>query len=67
MSLWKNTASLLKDSDRWQFIGNKVNLIGHGGQRFAEEVLGWNRVTIRKGQTELRSGTTFESYIQCTG
>ncbi|MCU7880622.1 MAG: hypothetical protein KZQ60_08855 [Candidatus Thiodiazotropha sp. (ex Lucinoma aequizonata)] len=32
-----------------------------GAQCFAEEVLGWNRVTIRKGQTELRSGTTFES------
>ncbi len=30
-----------------------VNIIGRGGQRFAESVLGWNRCTIRKGQQEL--------------
>ncbi|MCU7880099.1 MAG: hypothetical protein KZQ66_20820 [Candidatus Thiodiazotropha sp. (ex Lucinoma aequizonata)] len=33
-------------------MGNVVNLIGRGGQCFAEEILGWNRVTIRKGQTD---------------
>ncbi|MCU7902491.1 MAG: hypothetical protein KZQ66_11205 [Candidatus Thiodiazotropha sp. (ex Lucinoma aequizonata)] len=48
-------------------MGNVVNLIGRGGQCFAEEVLGWNRVTIRKGQTELRSGTTFESCFSARG
>ncbi|MCU7879144.1 MAG: hypothetical protein KZQ60_00020 [Candidatus Thiodiazotropha sp. (ex Lucinoma aequizonata)] len=48
-------------------MGNLVNLIGRGGQCFAEEILGWNRVTIRKGQTELRSGTTFESYFSARG
>ncbi|MCU7881624.1 MAG: hypothetical protein KZQ66_12050 [Candidatus Thiodiazotropha sp. (ex Lucinoma aequizonata)] len=48
-------------------MGNVVNLIDRGGQYFAEEVLGWNRVTIRKGQTELRSGTTFKSYFNARG
>ncbi|MCU7911519.1 MAG: hypothetical protein KZQ63_05125 [Candidatus Thiodiazotropha sp. (ex Lucinoma aequizonata)] len=48
-------------------MGNVVNLIGRGGQCFAEEVLGWNRVTIRKGQTELRSGTTFENCFTARG
>ncbi|MCU7895681.1 MAG: hypothetical protein KZQ66_00715 [Candidatus Thiodiazotropha sp. (ex Lucinoma aequizonata)] len=43
VSLWKNTASLLKGGDRRQFMGNVVNLIGRGSQCFAEEVLGWNR------------------------
>ena len=33
-----------------------VNLLGRGGQRFAESVLGWNRGTIRKGFIELESG-----------
>lgn len=33
-----------------------VNLMGRGGQIFAERVLGWNRGTIRKGQLELRCG-----------
>ncbi|MCU7879699.1 MAG: hypothetical protein KZQ66_18065 [Candidatus Thiodiazotropha sp. (ex Lucinoma aequizonata)] len=47
--------------------GNVVNLIGRGGQYFAEKVPGWNRVTIRKGQTELRSGTTFESCFSARG
>lgn len=34
-----------------------VDLLGKGGQRLAESVLGWNRVTIRKGKRELDSGT----------
>ncbi|MCU7882346.1 MAG: hypothetical protein KZQ66_11340 [Candidatus Thiodiazotropha sp. (ex Lucinoma aequizonata)] len=34
-------------------MGNVVNLIGRGGQCFAEEVLGWNCVTIRKGSSRL--------------
>lgn len=33
-----------------------VNLIGWGGQRFAEQKLGWDRKTIRKGQRELAVG-----------
>lgn len=33
-----------------------VDYIGWGGQRFAEEKLGWDRKTIRKGQGELHSG-----------
>ncbi|MCU7881176.1 MAG: hypothetical protein KZQ66_03435 [Candidatus Thiodiazotropha sp. (ex Lucinoma aequizonata)] len=48
-------------------MGNVVNLIGRGRQCFAEEILGWNRVTIRKGQTELQSGTTFESCFSTRG
>ncbi|MCU7908405.1 MAG: hypothetical protein KZQ71_06870 [Candidatus Thiodiazotropha sp. (ex Lucinoma aequizonata)] len=48
-------------------MGNVVNLIGRGDQCFPEEVLGWNRVTIRKGQTELRSGTIFESCFSARG
>ncbi|MFT7675247.1 MAG: hypothetical protein ACI845_003668, partial [Gammaproteobacteria bacterium] len=34
-----------------------VNIIGRGGQRFAESVLGWNRCTIRKGQRESSNGS----------
>jgi hypothetical protein len=36
-----------------------VALLGRGGQRFAETVLGWNRPTIRKGQIELETGIEF--------
>ncbi|MBL3619679.1 MAG: ISAzo13 family transposase [gamma proteobacterium endosymbiont of Lamellibrachia anaximandri] len=58
---------MLKGSDRRQFMGSVVNLIGRGGQCFAEEILGWNRVTVRKGQTELLSGTTFENRFSARG
>lgn len=40
-------------------MGGVVNLLGRGGQSFAERFLGWNRGTIRKGQAELQSGQAF--------
>ena len=55
-SLWKDTAEQLSGSARRIFMAQVVNLFGRGGQRFAESVLGWNRGTVRKGQTELKSG-----------
>jgi hypothetical protein len=42
-------AGTLERSDRRCFMAKVVNIIGRGGQRFAESVLGWNRCTIRKG------------------
>jgi hypothetical protein len=36
-------------------MGRVVNLLGRGGQRLAETLLGWNRGTIRKGQRELHN------------
>ena len=33
-----------------------VRKLGRGGQRQAEQELGWNREAIRKGQHELRTG-----------
>ena len=44
-----------------------INLLGHGGQRFAERVLKWNRVTIRKGQRELQSGKPTEDRFKDRG
>jgi hypothetical protein len=40
-------------------MAETVSLLGVGGQRFAEKVLGWNRVTIRKGLLEIKSKTPF--------
>lgn len=43
-----------------------VKLLGHGGQCFAERVLGWNRGTIRKGLIELESGIPIpDQYCHC--
>jgi hypothetical protein len=53
---WRDTAEQLSGSAKRMFMAKVVNLIGYGGQRLAERVLGWNRCTIRKGQLELDSG-----------
>lgn len=43
-------------------MGCVVNLLGWGGQSFAEQAMGWNRCTIRKGWSEYQSGQAIEEY-----
>jgi hypothetical protein len=50
------TAAALRGSERRLFMARTVRLLGWGGQRRAEQLLGWNRVTLRKGLHELDSG-----------
>jgi hypothetical protein len=50
------TARSLKGSERRLFMARTVKLLGWGGQRRAERLLGWNRHTIIKGIHELDSG-----------
>jgi hypothetical protein len=52
----QSTARQLKGSERRLFMARTVRLLGDQGQRRAERELGWNRVTIRKGTHELKSG-----------
>lgn len=54
--LYQETAEQLKGSARRQFMAKVVREMGVGGQTRAEQKLGWNRGTIRKGMQELRSG-----------
>ncbi len=58
---------LLIGSDRRQFIASVVNVLGRGGQSYAEQVLGWNRCTIRKGQNELVNGSPFKDRFNQRG
>ena len=51
-------AKALKGSQKRLFMARTVRAMGRGGQRWAEEHLGWCRDTIRKGTHELRSGMT---------
>ena len=53
-----DTALALKGSQKRLFLARTVKAMGRGGQRWAEEHLGWSRVTIRKGMRELNSGMT---------
>lgn len=48
----------LHGAERRLFMARTVHALGDGGQRNAEALLGWNRVTIRKGMHELTSGIT---------
>jgi len=52
------TAQTLTGAVRRLFMARTVKMLGRGGAQRAEEELGWNRVTIRKGLHELESGFT---------
>ena len=52
------TAETLKGESRRRFMAQIVIEMGYGGQSKAERELGWNRGTIRKGITEIKSGRT---------
>jgi len=52
----KYAADELKGSARRIFMAKTVKELGAGGQRRAEQELGWNRGTLRKGMHELDSG-----------
>ena len=56
VTLVGETAQALKGSARRVFMARTVAELGRGGQRRAEREWGWSRMTIRKGQRELRSG-----------
>jgi Rhodopirellula transposase DDE domain len=61
------TAKTLHGSARRLFMARTVRAWGPGGQRQAEEKLGWNRQTIRKGLHELQSGITCWDAFACRG
>lgn len=57
-NLLKDTVLQLKGPSRRRVMAQTVLELGHGGQTLAEQELGWNRTTIRKGIKELKSGLT---------
>lgn len=52
------TAFQLKGAAKRKFMAQTVVKLRFGGQRLAEQELGWNRYSIRKGIKELKSGIT---------
>ena len=53
---YQEGAKALKGGHRRQFMARVVNALGYGGQAWAYRELGWDRVTVRKGQRELAEG-----------
>lgn len=60
-----DTAKALQGSQKRLFMAKTVAAMGRGGQRWAQEHLGWCRETIRKGAHELRSGRTGVDAFHC--
>jgi hypothetical protein len=60
-----DAAKALKGSPKRVFMAKAVVAMGHGGQRWAQDHLGWCRETIRKGTHELRSGMTCIDAFHC--
>ena len=60
-----DAAKALKGSQKRVFMAKTVGAMGRGGQRWAQEHLGWCRETIRKGTHELRSGMTCVDAFHC--
>ena len=60
-----DAAKALKGSQKRLFMAKTVQAMGRGGQRWAQEHLGWCRETIRKGTHELRTGMTCVDAFHC--
>jgi hypothetical protein len=60
-----DAAKALKGSQKRLFMARTVGAMGRGGQRWAQEHLGWCRETIRKGTHELRTGMTCLDAFHC--
>lgn len=58
-TIFIETAQELKGYTRRIFKAKVVKGLGKGGQRRAEEELGWNRGTIRKGMAELEGNFAY--------
>ncbi len=60
-----DAAKALKGGRKRIFMAKTVGAMGRGGQRRAQEHLGWCRETIRKRTHELRSGMTCVDAFHC--
>lgn len=63
----KKTAATFSGFAKREFMAEAVNALGKGGQRAAENVLGWCRNTIRKGQRELKHNIRCVDNFQARG
>jgi len=66
-TIFIETAQELKGYARRIFKAKVVKGLGKGGQRRAEEELGWNRGTIRKGMAELAGNFAYPDNFRARG
>lgn len=61
VTLLQDTAKMLTGSERRMFMAKTVRSLDKGAQRLAEQELGWNRRTIRKGEYEVTHGPVHDN------
>lgn len=61
-TLLQETAQRLKGSERRMFMAKTARLFGPRGHRRAARELGWNRITLRKGERELQHGPVEDQF-----
>jgi hypothetical protein len=66
-TIFIETAQELKGYASRIFKAKVVKVLGKGGQRRAEEELGWNRGTIRKGMAELEGNFAYLDNFRARG
>jgi len=66
-TIFIETAQELKGYASRIFKAKVVKALGQGGQRRAEEELGWNRGTIRKGMAELEGRFAYLDNFRARG
>jgi hypothetical protein len=54
--LYRETAKILKGTDRRVFMARVVETLGYGGQYYVEREFNWSHETIKKGNQELETG-----------
>ncbi len=67
IEILKDTAKELKGSCAKNLMAKTVEALGRFGQSEAERKFGWNRVTIRKGLKELKSGIACHDNFSARG
>jgi hypothetical protein len=66
-ALYKETAKILKGTDRRVFMARVVKALGYGGQYYVEKEFQWNHETIKKGKQELETGVEIIDYFSARG
>jgi len=65
--LYKETAKILKGTERRVFMARVVKTLGHGGQYYVEREFQWNHETIKKGKQELETGEAIVDNFSARG
>jgi len=65
--LYKETAKILKGTERRVFMARVVKTLGHGGQYYVEREFHWNHETIKKGKQELETGEAIVDNFSARG